>query len=123
MEVSFDDMRNAQAVRLGSTNVLARLHPSTRSEYTSPTNVGMYFWATLAARDLGFIGADEAVDRIALTLEEEEHERKRDRGDHRPREECVPAQRLAVAPAQQRQTQRRQNQSPQIHQQPDERAE
>jgi hypothetical protein len=29
----------------------------------------MYFWATLAARDLGFIGADEAVDRIAKTLD------------------------------------------------------
>jgi hypothetical protein len=28
----------------------------------------MYFWAVLAARDLGFIGADEATARIAKTL-------------------------------------------------------
>ena len=53
---------------LPADNISGNLHPSTRSEYTSPTNVGMYFWATLAARDLGYIGADEAVDRISQTL-------------------------------------------------------
>ena len=53
---------------LPADNIAGSLHPSTRSAYTSPTNVGMYFWATLAARDLGFIGAGEAVDRISQTL-------------------------------------------------------
>jgi hypothetical protein len=53
---------------LPADNIAGNLHPGTRSEYTSPTNVGMYFWATLAARDLGYIGADEAVDRISLAL-------------------------------------------------------
>jgi Putative glucoamylase/Protein of unknown function (DUF3131) len=53
---------------LPADNIAGNLHPSTRSEYTSPTNVGMYFWATLAARDLGIIGADEAIDRIGLSL-------------------------------------------------------
>ena len=53
---------------LPADNISGNLHPSTRSGYTSPTNVGMYFWATLAARDLGFIGAGEAVDRISKTL-------------------------------------------------------
>src|SRR5687768_5035917 len=53
---------------LPSDNIGGDLHPGTRSGYTSPTNVGMYFWATLAARDLGYIGADEAVDRISLAL-------------------------------------------------------
>ena len=53
---------------LPADNIAGNLHPSTRSGYTSPTNVGMYFWATLAARDLGFIGAGEAIDRISLTL-------------------------------------------------------
>ena len=43
------------------------------SAYTSPTNIGMYFWATLAARDLGFIGADEAVERISQTLTRRGH--------------------------------------------------
>ena len=53
---------------LPADNISGSLHPSTRSGYTSPTNIGMYFWATLAARDLGFISAGEAVDRISLTL-------------------------------------------------------
>jgi hypothetical protein len=53
---------------LPADNIAGNLHPATRSEYTSPTNVGMYFWAVLAARDLGYIGADEAVDRISLAL-------------------------------------------------------
>ena len=56
------------ATGLPADNIRGDLHPGTRSEYTSPTNIGMYMWATLAARDLGFISADEAVDRIALTL-------------------------------------------------------
>jgi hypothetical protein len=54
---------------LPADNIGGSLRASTRSAYTSPTNVGMYFWATLAARDLGFIGADEAVERIAKTLD------------------------------------------------------
>jgi hypothetical protein len=54
---------------LPADNIGGRLHPKTRSEYTSPTNIGMYLWATLAARDLGFIGQGEAVERIAKTLE------------------------------------------------------
>ena len=53
---------------LPADNIAGSLHPSTRSEYTSPTNVGMYFWATLAARDLGYIGSTEASDRISQTL-------------------------------------------------------
>ena len=53
---------------LPTDNINGRLHPGSRAAYTSPTNIGMYFWATLAARDLGFIGADEAVDRISQTL-------------------------------------------------------
>lgn len=40
----------------------------TRSEYTSPTNIGTYLWSTLAARDLGIITADQARTRIAQTL-------------------------------------------------------
>lgn len=53
---------------LPADNIAGNLRGSTRSEYTSPTNIGMYVWATLAARDLGFIGAGEAVDRLAKTL-------------------------------------------------------
>jgi hypothetical protein len=53
---------------LPADNIAGSLKGSTRSEYTSPTNIGMYFWAALAARDLGFISADETVERIAKTL-------------------------------------------------------
>ena len=53
---------------LPADNIAGSLKGSTRSAYTSPTNIGMYFWAILAARDLGFIGADEATARITKTL-------------------------------------------------------
>ena len=54
---------------LPADNIRGNLRPNTRSGYTSPTNIGMYLWATLAARDLDIIGADEAVERIGLTLD------------------------------------------------------
>jgi len=53
---------------LPADNIRGNLRARTRSGYTSPTNIGMYLWATLAARDLGFIGADETVERIDQTL-------------------------------------------------------
>lgn len=53
---------------LPADNIDGNLQADSRSGYTSPTNIGMYFWATLAARDLGLIEADEAVERIARTL-------------------------------------------------------
>jgi hypothetical protein len=53
---------------LPADSIGGSLHPGSRSTYTSPTNIGMYLWATLAARDLGFISAAEATERIARTL-------------------------------------------------------
>lgn len=53
---------------LPADNIAGGLHPRSRSGYTSPTNIGMYFWATLAARDLELIGADEALERMTKTL-------------------------------------------------------
>jgi hypothetical protein len=44
------------------------LHPRSRAAFTSPTNIAMYLWATLAARDLGLIGSREATKRIDATL-------------------------------------------------------
>jgi cyclic beta-1,2-glucan glucanotransferase len=35
---------------------------------TSPTNMGVYLLSAVAARDLGFIGTLDAIDRIAATL-------------------------------------------------------
>lgn len=40
-----------------------------RAEYTSPTNIGMYIWSTLAARDLQIITPSEARDRIGKALD------------------------------------------------------
>jgi hypothetical protein len=54
---------------LPADNIRGNLQPWSRSAYTSPTNIGMYLWATLAARDLGFIGGAEAVQRISQTLD------------------------------------------------------
>ena len=35
---------------------------------TSPTNIGLYLLATVAARDLGWIGTIEMVERLEATL-------------------------------------------------------
>ena len=56
------------ATALPADNIRGSLRGSTRSEYTSPTNIGLYFWATLAARDLGLISEAEATERIDATL-------------------------------------------------------
>ena len=53
---------------LPADNIGGDLRPRSRSEYTSPTNIGMYLWATLAARDLELIPASEATERISKTL-------------------------------------------------------
>ena len=44
------------------------LRARTRAEFTSPTNIAMYMWATLAARDLDLIGRGEATSRLRRTL-------------------------------------------------------
>ena len=56
------------ATGLPADHIGGKLHQRTRSGYTSPTNIGMYLWATLAARDLGLIRASEATKRIERTL-------------------------------------------------------
>jgi hypothetical protein len=39
-----------------------------RAGQTSPTNIGVYLWSALAARDLGLITTDEARTRLATTV-------------------------------------------------------
>jgi hypothetical protein len=39
------------------------------SRKTTPTNIGAYVWSVLAAERLSIIGADEAQQRLARTLE------------------------------------------------------
>ena len=36
---------------------------------TSPTNIGLYLLSTLAARDMGWVGAQEVADRLEATLQ------------------------------------------------------
>jgi hypothetical protein len=54
---------------LPSDNIGGDLAPKTRSAFTSPTNIGAYLWSTVVARDLGFIGRDQARTRMAQTLD------------------------------------------------------
>jgi hypothetical protein len=56
------------ATGLPADNIEGDLDPTSRSRYTSPTNIGAYMWSTLAARDLGIITAEEARSRLAQTL-------------------------------------------------------
>jgi hypothetical protein len=57
------------ATGLPSDNIGGNLDPESRAAYTSPTNIGMYIWATLAARDLQLITPAEARERVAVTLD------------------------------------------------------
>lgn len=64
---SFVAMTNPET-GLPADNIGGDLDPASRAAYTSPTNIGMYIWATLAARDLGLITPNEARERISVTL-------------------------------------------------------
>ncbi len=44
------------------------LSPEGRARYTSPTDIAMYLWAVLAARDLGFISPQAALERSRQAL-------------------------------------------------------
>ena len=44
------------------------LAASSRSRYTSPTNIGGLLWSTVAARELGFVPAEECRQRCAAVL-------------------------------------------------------
>ena len=44
-----------------------------RGAYTSPTNIGVYFWSVVAAQDLGLIDHTGALQRANATLTEVEH--------------------------------------------------
>ena len=65
---SFVAMTNPET-GLPSDNIGGDLDPDTRAAYTSPTNIGMYIWATLSARDLQLISPGEARERVAVTLD------------------------------------------------------
>ena len=49
------------------------LYSAPSGPYTSPTNIGVYFWSVVAAHDLGFIDYNGALQRANATLTEIEH--------------------------------------------------
>src|SRR6478609_5586797 len=51
---------------LPTDSIAASLDPVTRSGYTSPTNIGGLLWCTVAARDLGLLGAGEVHDESGM---------------------------------------------------------
>lgn len=65
---SFEAMAHPET-GLPADNIDGDLDPSTRSGYTSPTNIGAYLWSTVVARDLGLIDRREAKRRMAQTLD------------------------------------------------------
>ena len=54
---------------LPADNVAGDLAASSRSGFTSPTNIGAYLWSTVVARDTGLIGKFEARSRLAQTID------------------------------------------------------
>jgi hypothetical protein len=63
------DAMTVMATGMPADNIDGDLDPSTRSGYTSPTNIGAYLWSTVAARDTGLIGRADARRRMATTLD------------------------------------------------------
>ena len=57
------------ATGLPADSIAGDLGAESRSRYTSPTNVAMYLWAVLAARDLELISRSEAKHRLEQTLD------------------------------------------------------
>ncbi|HTV24438.1 MAG TPA: glucoamylase family protein [Polyangiaceae bacterium] len=53
---------------LPADSIAGDLSLASRSRYTSPTNIAMYLWATLGARDLHLISARAATARLRQTL-------------------------------------------------------
>lgn len=53
---------------LPADNVAGDLSADSRSEYTSPTNIGAYLWSTVVARDARIIDRREAKERMRQTL-------------------------------------------------------
>ena len=64
---SFEAMA-VPATGLPSDSIGGDLDPTSRSAFTSPTNIGAYLWSTAAARDTGLISAHEARARMAQTV-------------------------------------------------------
>lgn len=56
------------ATSLPDDNVGRRGAP--QGPYTSPTDIGVYLWSVISARDLGLISAGEEQQRLAATLHE-----------------------------------------------------
>jgi Putative glucoamylase len=58
-----------QRTELVADNIKGDLGASSRSGYTSPTNIGAYLWSTVAARDIGVLSRRQAHARLSRTLD------------------------------------------------------
>ena len=64
---SFDAMTDP-ATGLPADNIEGDLDTTSRSGYTSPTNIGAYLWSTVVAEELDLISSREAKKRLNRTL-------------------------------------------------------
>jgi hypothetical protein len=58
-----------ERTNLPADNIGGDLDPATRSEYTSPTNIGAYLWSTVVAGELKLIRHEEVTTRLNATLD------------------------------------------------------
>ncbi len=63
------DAMTDPATGLPADHIGGDLAASTRSAYTSPTNIGAYLWSTVVARDAGLISGRAARERLSTTLQ------------------------------------------------------
>ena len=59
----------APGTGLPADNIKGDLDPTSRSGYTSPTNIGSYLWSAVVAEDFGIIDRRELVARTKKTLD------------------------------------------------------
>jgi hypothetical protein len=57
------------ATGLPADNISGDLSPSSRSAYTSPTNIGALMWSTVVAERLGMIGSHESKEILRRSLD------------------------------------------------------
>ena len=63
------DAMTDRSTGLPADNIDGSLDRSTRSAFTSPTNIGAYLWSTVVARDTGLVSQADAHRRMTRTLD------------------------------------------------------
>jgi cyclic beta-1,2-glucan synthetase len=68
------ELRDARATTCCRPTISRKCPAPILAHRTSPTNIGLYLLSVVSARDFGWIGTREAIDRLEATLDNEKME-------------------------------------------------